>query len=109
VPWCTDNITWNNIVFRTLKDGHLAEISAAEQMEFLQIFHLENLSASLPASQRMDAFFFSILKELHARYQNDNQIMDSLLGGPMVDAPHWSNFNQYQLEQHLKQLEPVVV
>jgi hypothetical protein len=90
-----------------LKDGHLAEVSAAEQMEFLQVFHFDNLSASLPASQRLDAFFFSILKELHARYQNNNQIMDSLLGDPMTVAPNWSNFNQYQVEQHLKQLEPV--
>ncbi len=109
VPWCTDSIHWNNIVFRSLKDGHLTEITAEEQKEFLQVFHLEHLTVDATSGQRMDAFFFSILKELHARYQNDNQIMDSLLGGPMTEAPHWSNFNQYQVEQHLKQLEPVVV
>jgi hypothetical protein len=78
-------------------------------MEFLQVFHLEHLAVDATTGQRLDAFFFSILKELHARYQNNNQIMDSLLGGPMTAAPHWSNFNQYQVEQHLKQLNPVVV
>jgi hypothetical protein len=107
VPWCTDNITWNNIVFRALKDGHQTTISVEEQNELLEIFRLNHLTSKSSGDQKLDAFFFGILEDLHHQYQDQNQIMDSLLGHRAEAAPHWDNFNQYQVEQHLAQLRHV--
>ena len=107
VPWCTDNITWNNIVFRALKDGHQTTISVEEQKELLEIFRLNHLTSKASGDQKLDAFFFGILENLHHQYQDQNQIMDSLLGHRAEAAPHWDNFNQYQVEQHLLQLTAI--
>ncbi len=107
VPWCTDNITWNNIVFRALKDGHQTTISVEEQRELLEIFRLNHLTSKTIEEQKLDAFFFAILEDLHHQYQDQNQIMDSLLGHRAEAAPHWDNFNRYQVEQHLAQLRHI--
>ncbi len=109
VPWCTDNITWNNIVFRSLKEGHKTIVNTEEQKELLHIFKLNDMMEAVQENQKLDAFFFGILATLHNKYQNENQIMNLLLGQRAESAPHWSNFNQYQVEQHLKQLTPVDV
>jgi len=107
VPWCTDNITWNNIVFRSLKEGHKTIINAEEQKELLQIFKLNDIVEAGQENQKLDAFFFGILEILHNKYQDENQLMDLLLGQRAETAPNWSNFNQYQVEQHLAQLRHI--
>ena len=107
IQWASNDIAWNNVVFKALKDGHAAIISIEEQQTYLNLFNLPTLLGTVKTSMKMDAFFFSILSALHDQYKEQNQIMDLLLGGPADTAPHWENFNEYQVNQHMKQLNPV--
>ena len=107
IQWASNDIAWNNVVFKALKDGHAAIINIEEQQTYLNLFNLPTLLGTVKTSMKMDAFFFSILSALHDQYKEQNQIMDLLLGGPTDTAPHWENFNEYQVNQHMKQLNPV--
>jgi hypothetical protein len=107
IQWASHDVAWNNVVFKALKDGHEAMINAEEQKTFLNLFNLPTLLGAAKNPVRMDVFFFSILSALHNQYQEQNQIMDLLLGKPSDAAPFWDNFNEHQVAQHLLQLEPI--
>jgi hypothetical protein len=38
-------------------------------------------------------------------YKDNNTCIDALCGEKTIAAPRWENFNKYQIEQHLKQIE----
>lgn len=112
VSWGHDSIAWNNIVFKTLKHGYQAEISAEEKMELLELLQLlkpsdsnyATLKAEFETITLLDAFFFKILAILHDKYKDQNRCLDAMCGQKMSAPPTWDNFNKYQTEQHLVQL-----
>ena len=55
----------------------------------------------------LDDFFFKILAVLTEKYKDENVCLDLMIGHKLTFAPTWNNFNQYQTEQHLKQIVPV--
>jgi hypothetical protein len=69
--------------------------------------HTEALPEEWTRFEKLDAFFFAVLKKIHALYQEDNIYLDSLIGEKTTDAPIWDNFNLHQQEQHLKQLRSI--
>jgi hypothetical protein len=110
--WGHDSIAWNNIVFKTLKHGYQAEISAEEKTEVLELLQLlkpsdsnyATLKAEFEAITLLDAFFFKILAILHDKYKDQNRCLDAMCGEKMSAPPTWDNFNKYQTEQHLVQI-----
>ncbi len=105
VPWATDSAVWNNLVFRTLKEGYQTTLNAEEKEALLEVLKLTDLSASAFESiTRLDDFFFAVLDMLHQRYKNDNLYIDALMGETTTAAPRWENFNEHQTEQHAIQL-----
>jgi hypothetical protein len=112
IRWAHDSIVWNNLVFRALKDGFSANILNEEMLEILiavQLVpaHIEVLPEEWTRFEKLDAFFFAVLKKIHALYQEENIYLDSLIGEKTTDAPIWDNFNLHQQEQHLKQLRSI--
>lgn len=115
VKWGHDSVVWNNLVFKTLKHGYSCEVSHDEKIEILDLLKILNPSDSnflqlkeeFDAINLLDAFFFKILDFLHEKYKNENVCIHSLTGQTMNFPPKWENFNRYQIEQHLKQLEPI--
>ena len=112
IRWAHDCIVWNNLVFRALKDGFSANILNEEMLEILiavQLVpaHIEALPEEWTRFEKLDAFFFAVLKKIHALYQEENIYLDSLIGEKTTDAPVWDNFNLHQQEQHLKQLRSI--
>src|SRR5574343_569823 len=112
VMWGHDSVVWNNLVFKSLRDGFAAEINEEEKTAVLELLNLLNssdfeLKAEFAAITHLDAFFFKILEVLHARYKDNNTCLDALCGEKTTAPPQWPNFNKYQIEQHLKQIEGV--
>ena len=108
VPWSHDSVVWNHLVFRSLKDGYQTIIHPEEKQAISELLKLSNEeAATLATHTRLDEFFFAVLAQLQRRYQDDNQILDSLYGQSTSVPPHWANFNRFQVEQHLRQLEAV--
>lgn len=108
VAWACDSVMWNNLVFKTLKNGFQTTIDAEEKIALLQLFQLNEIGVShFESIGRLDAFFFAVLEVLHNRYTHDNMYLDALLGHKMESAPRWENFNEHQTEQHLVQLNAV--
>ncbi|MFM7730625.1 MAG: hypothetical protein ACKO6L_06280 [Flavobacteriales bacterium] len=108
VTWATDDVVWNNLVFRTLKEGYRTTISMDEKKALLHVFQLEELLDShFAAYSQLDQFFFAVLEVLHQRYAQENVYLDALLGERSDSAPQWENFNKHQTEQHLMQLSEV--
>jgi hypothetical protein len=112
VQWGHDSAAWNNLVFKTLKMGYLAEIDEAEKNEVLNLLQLldpsdsnyETLKSEFEAIVMLDQFFFKILAVLHDKYKDDNVCLDAMYGQKTSAPPKWDNFNQYQTERHLKQI-----
>lgn len=112
VQWGHDSAAWNNLVFKTLKMGYLAEIDEAEKNEVLNLLQLldpsdsnyETLKSEFEAIVMLDQFFFKILAVLHDKYKDDNVCLDAMYGQKTSAPPKWENFNQYQTERHLKQI-----
>lgn len=107
VSWGHDSIAWNNLVFKALKNGYLTEIDETEKLEVLDLLNLSGYKTEFDAIGMLDEFFFQVLEVLHAQYQDENTCIDRMVGGKMSAAPQWDNFNKYQVEQHLKQIEAV--
>ena len=108
VPWGHDSLVWNNLVFKSLKHGYQTEITAEEKKELLDLLNLSSHQSEFEAIVKLDDFFFRIIAVLHEQYKDNNTCIDNMLGEKPNTAPKWDNFNKYQVEQHLKQLEEVV-
>ncbi|WP_430405733.1 hypothetical protein [Fluviicola sp.] len=107
VAWAHDSVVWNNLVFKSLKHGHLTEITEAEKKELLKLLNLSSHKGEFDAIGKLDEFFFQILAVLHDKYKDENKCIDAMVGEKTTSPPHWDNFNKYQVEQHLKQIEGV--
>lgn len=113
VVWGHDSVVWNNLVFRTLKNGYLTEIKEEEKKEILDLLQLftpsdvnfDSLQSEFNRITMLDEFFFKILEVLHAKYKDDNRCIDAMYGEKTDAAPKWDNHNKYQIEQHLKQIQ----
>jgi hypothetical protein len=105
IPWCHDSVVWNNLVFNSLKTGYQTEITTEEKQEVLQVLNLSSFQSEFESIVMLDEFFFRIVAVLHERYKDNNTCIDNMLGEKTKNAPIWDNFNKYQVEQHLKQLE----
>lgn len=105
VSWGHDSVVWNNLVFKSLKDGYQTEITNEEKEEVLKVLDLSSLKSEFDAITKLDEFFFRIIAVLHEKYKDNNVCIDNMLGEKPNTAPKWDNFNKYQVEQHLKQLE----
>ena len=112
VQWGHDSKAWNNLVFKTLKNGYLTEINENEKSEVLDLLQLLNpsdsnynaLKSEFEAIVMLDEFFFKILAVLHDKYKDNNVCLDSMYGQKTSSPPKWNNFNKYQTEQHLQQI-----
>lgn len=115
VTWGHDSVVWNNLVFRTLKNGYLTEIKEEEKKEILDLLQLftssdvnyDSLTSEFESITMFDEFFFKILAVLHEKYKDDNTCIDAMCGKKMEAPPKWDNYNKYQVEQHLKQIKAV--
>jgi hypothetical protein len=112
VTWGHDSVVWNNLVFRSLKNGYLTEITPEEKKEVLDLLQLSASSGGHPTTRSefdgitmLDAFFFKILAVLHDKYKDDNTCIDRMYGEKTSAPPKWNNYNRYQVEQHLKQIK----
>lgn len=112
VPWGHDSIVWNNLVFKSLKYGYQTEINEEEKKEILNMLNLMDLAdtnnimkTDFAEIVKLDTFFFKVLEVLYFKYKDHNTCIDSMNGKKMTSPPVWENFNKYQAEQHLKQIE----
>lgn len=113
ITWGHDSVIWNNLVFKTLKNGYLTEINESEKNEIINLLQLLNpldsnfnsLKTEFEAIILLDEFFFKILEVLHIKYKDNNVCLDSMYGQKTSFPPKWKNFNKYQVEQHLKQID----
>ena len=112
VQWGHDSVAWNNLVFKTLKNGYLTEINETEKTAVLDLLQLLNpsdsnynaLKSEFESIVMLDAFFFKILDVLHDKYKDNNVCLDSMYGQKTSSPPKWDNFNKYQTERHLQQI-----
>ncbi|MEO7975528.1 hypothetical protein [Flavobacterium sp.] len=112
VQWGHDSAVWNNIVFKSLKMGYLAEISETEKKEVLDLLQILNtedpnydqLQSEFETIVMLEDFFFKILAVLHNKYKDNNVCLDSMYGQKTSSPPKWDNFNKYQTEKHLQQI-----
>ncbi|MNJ83619.1 hypothetical protein D3C87_10410 [compost metagenome] len=105
VSWGHDSVVWNNLVFKALKNGYLTEVNETEKQEVLDLLQLNSFKAEFDEITMLDTFFFKILAVLHDTYKDKNTCIDWMLGEKSSLPPKWDNFNKYQVEQHLKQIE----
>ena len=112
VLWGHDSIIWNNIVYKTLKNGYLTKLNSEEKTEILNLLQLLNpsetdcteLQKEFESIVMLDEFFFKVVAVLHKKYNNNNLCVDRLCGQKRSQPPKWNNFNKYQIEQHLSQI-----
>ena len=112
VQWGHDSVAWNNLVFKTLKNGYSTEINEVEKNEVLDLLQLLNpsdnnyntLKSEFDAIVMLDEFFFKISAVLHDKYKESNICLDSMYGQKTSSPPKWDNFNKYQTEKHLQQI-----
>lgn len=115
VMWGHDSIVWNNLVFKSLKNGFQTEMNEEEKGELLDLLQLidpsdanaKELKNEFDDIVLLDKFFFKILAVLHDKYKDNNICVDAMHGGKTTLPPKWDNFNQYQVEQHQQQIEGV--
>jgi hypothetical protein len=108
IEWASNNVIWNNLVFKTLTQGYKTEMTAEEKNEIVHVFKLPtSLQLALKDVNRLDEFFFQILQHLHNLHNDSSEYLKSFLYEKTEDAPRWDNFNEHQVEQHTKQLEEV--
>ena len=106
VEWASNHVIWNNLVFKTLTEGFKSEMNEEEKNEILNVFQI-------PASHRdsilklncLDEFFFEILQVFHNLHNKNGEYLQAFLFEKSDVAPRWDNFNEHQVEQHMKQLE----
>ncbi len=108
IAWATDSIVWNNLVFRALKEGYQATLSQSEKQNVLEALQLTDLDEAVYNTiNRLDEFFFAVLKAIHQRYTADNTYVQAFLGELPQNAPRWENFNEHQTKQHAIQLHAI--
>jgi hypothetical protein len=108
VDWASNNVIWNNLVFKTLTQGFKTEMSGEEKNVVLNVFQIPmNKRDSINNSNRLDEFFFQILHLLHETHNESSEYLKSFLHEKSEEAPRWENFNQHQKERHSNQLEEV--
>lgn len=110
VVWGHDSEVWNNLVFKVLKSGYLTEMTKEEKKEILHVLQIAGptdkvLCEEFEGIVKLDAFFFKILDVLYMKYKDDNRCLDAMYGEKRSDAPYWDNFNEYQINRHLEQIE----
>ena len=109
VAWASNNVIWNNLVFKALTQGFKSEMSEEEKNVTMNVFQIPmNKRDSINNSNRLDEFFFQILHFLHETHNESSEYLKSFLHEKCEEAPRWKNFNQHQAEQHAKQLEEVL-
>jgi hypothetical protein len=109
IEWASNNVIWNNLVFKTLTQGYKTEMSDEEKNEIVHVFKLPaSLQLVLKDVNRLDEFFFQILQHMHDLHNDSSEYLKSFLYEKTEDAPRWDNFNEHQVEQHTKQLEEVL-
>lgn len=113
VPWAHDSVEWNNLVFRSLKSGYRAEILASEKQVLFDLLQLldpsnEQLKVEFDTLTLLDECYFKIMEVLHTKYTDNNVCVDAMFGEKPLSAPKWDNFNKFQVEQHLKQINPLL-
>jgi hypothetical protein len=108
VAWASNNVIWNNLVFKSLTQGFKSEMSEEEKNVIMNVFQIPmNKRDSINNSTRLDEFFFQILHLLHETHNESSEYLKSFLYEKSEVSPRWENFNQHQVEQHTKQLEEV--
>jgi hypothetical protein len=115
VLWGHDSVVWNNLVFKSLKNGFRTEINEEEKLEVLSLLRVidpsnakaNEIKKEFDAIILLDEFFFKILAVLHDKYKDNNLCIDAMHGSKTSSSPKWDNFNQYQAEQHQAQIEGV--
>ena len=105
VTWAHDTVVWNNLVFKSLKHGYQTEITEDEKTEVLTLLNLLSDKTEFDTISKLDEFFFKVLEVLHDKYKDENSCINAMIGDKNNAAPLWANFNKYQVEMHLKQLE----
>ncbi|MDP4817652.1 MAG: hypothetical protein NWR69_01445 [Flavobacteriales bacterium] len=109
IEWASNNVIWNNLVFKTLTQGYKTEMTEEEKNEIVRVFKLPaSLQNELKDVHRLDEFFFQILQHLHDLHNDSSEYLKAFLYEKTEDAPRWENFNEHQVEQHTKQLEEVL-
>ena len=83
------------------------DVTPEEKQEILEMLNLSSIQSEFESISNLDAFFFRIIAVLYEKYKDNNICIDRMLGDKPNTVPKWDNFNQYQVEQHLKQLETV--
>jgi hypothetical protein len=108
IEWASNNVIWNNLVFKTLTQGYKTEMTEEEKNEIVRVFKLPvSFQNECAEVSRLDEFFFQILQHLHNLHNDNSEYLKSFLYDKTDEAPRWDNFNQHQVEQHTKQLEEV--
>ena len=108
IEWASNNVIWNNLVFKTLTQGYRTEMTEEEKNEIVRVFKLPaSLQNELQKVNRLDEFFFQILQHLHDLHNDSSEYLKAFLYEKTEDAPRWDNFNEHQVEQHTKQLEAI--
>jgi hypothetical protein len=109
IEWASNNVIWNNLVFKTLTQGYKTEMTEEEKNEIIRVFKLPaSLQNELQEVNRLDEFFFQILLHLHLLHNDSSEYLKAFLYEKTEDAPRWDNFNEHQVEQHNKQLEEIL-
>ena len=105
IEWASNNVIWNNLVFKTLTQGYKTEMTEEEKNEIVRVFKLPaSLQNALAEVNRLDEFFFQILQHLHNLHNDSSEYLKSFLYEKTEEAPRWDNFNEHQVEQHLSQI-----
>ena len=113
VAWGHDSLQWNSLVFKSLKYGFSTTITPEEKTEILSLFQLldvedENygiLQKELEAIENLDLFFFKIIEILFYKYKDNNICLNTMYGQKRETPPNWDNFNKYQYDKHVEQME----
>ena len=101
IEWASNNVIWNNLVFKTLTQGYKTEMTEEEKNEIVRVFKLPaSLQNELQEVNRLDEFFFQILQYLHDLHNDSSEYLKAFLYEKTEDAPRWDNFNEHQVEQH---------
>jgi hypothetical protein len=109
IEWASNNVIWNNLVFKALTQGYKTDMTEDEKNEIVRVFKLPaSLQNELKDVNRLDEFFFRILQHLHNLHNESSEYLKSFLYEKTDNAPRWDNFNEHQVEQHTKQLEEVL-
>lgn len=109
IAWASNNVIWNNLVFKALTLGYKTEVSEDEKEEIARVFMLpQSFSQKNTNVHRLDEFFFEILATFHDMHNDEGHCISSFMHEKTENAPRWENFNEHQVQQHDKQLEAIL-